>query len=234
MQLFFSNDINADLCQLTPEESKHCVKVLRMRVGDQIHLTDGCGTLCFGHIAAADSNACLVAIDRREEHFGQRPYRLHLAVAPTKNNARIEWMLEKAVEIGIDELTPIVCDHSERDTLKVDRLEKIVVSAMKQSLKTYRPTINAPTLLHDFLQQTAPLDLERFICHCDGDRRTLHQLYHPGRSALVLIGPEGDFSNLEISVALKAGFQPVTLGSCRLRTETAALYAITVLNFLNT
>ena len=233
MQLFFADTLDFDLCTLTPAESHHCVKVLRLREGDTLHVTDGRGTLCRGHLVVADGNACQVAIDERMEGYGRRPWNLHVAVAPTKNADRIEWFVEKAVEIGIDAVTLLVCDHSERTTLKLDRLEKIVVSAMKQSLKAYRPQLQAAVPLRQFLEEHRTDNACKLICHCDGDRKTLQQCYSRGRDAVVLIGPEGDFSPEEIATALQSGFAPVTLGDSRLRTETAALYATVAANLLN-
>lgn len=233
MQLFFADSLDLDLCTLTPAESHHCVKVLRMRVGDVMHVTDGQGTLCRAHIVEADSDACTVAVDERWNEYERRPWHLHVAVAPTKNADRIEWFVEKAVEMGIDEVTLLVCDHSERTTLKSERLEKIVVSAMKQSLKAYRPTIHAAVPVRQFLADHQADDACKMICHCDGERRSLADSYSVGRDAVVLIGPEGDFSPEEVDAALQAGFLPVTLGKSRLRTETAALYATMALNFIN-
>lgn len=232
MHLFLTDDTTGAFATLSAEESKHCVRVLRMGVGDEMLLTAGDGTMCRARVCCPDDKACEVEIVERMEDYGRRPFHLHLAVAPTKNTARIEWLVEKAVEIGIDRITPVVCDHSERCVLKTERLEKIALSAMKQSLKASRPVIDAPVVMMDFLGQ--PFPGQRFVCYCSGnERHTLHQLYIPGTDAVVLIGPEGDFSDREIRTALEVGFQPVTLGSCRLRTETAALYATTALNFLN-
>ena len=236
MRLFLSDDTHGPYAVLPPDESKHCVRVLRMTAGDELWVTSGDGAMCRARIAVPDERSCEVEIVERLDNYQPRPFSLHLAVAPTKNPARLEWLVEKAVEIGIDRITPLLCDHSERMHLKTERLDRIALSAMKQSLKARRPTIDPATSLGDLLAslpQPSP-DTCRLLCHCaDGDRRTLRQLYTPGQSALVLIGPEGDFSPREIALALDHGFQPVTLGDSRLRTETAALYAITVLNFLN-
>lgn len=232
MQLFFAENLESDFYELPTEESRHCVRVLRMGAGDTLWLTDGRGTLCRATIVAPHDKACSVEIVERIEHYQQRNHRLHIAVSPTKNMARMEWFIEKAVEIGIDEITPIICDHSERCVLKADRMEKIIISAMKQSLKAYKPTLNAPTPLHQLL--SAPFDGIKMICHCEENQRTpLREAYRPGHNALILIGPEGDFSNDEITTALSMGYSPVTLGDCRLRTETAALYATTAINFMN-
>ena len=232
MQYFIADYPIPELYTLTPEESKHCIKVLRMNVDDLIYIADGHGTRCTARIINANPKECLVQIIQREPEYGKRNHYLHIAVAATKNSARIEWFIEKAVEIGIDEITLLTCDHSERDTQKTDRFQKIITSAMKQSLKTYRPQLNGPISLMDFLQQ--PFNGTKMVCYCDGNnRRTIHQTYKAGSPALILIGPEGDFSQREIETALNLGYQPVTLGSCRLRTETAALYATTAINFIN-
>lgn len=235
MTLFFLNDTDSNLLTLPQEESKHCVKVLRMGAGEELYITNGNGTMCRCRILSPDAKGCVVEVVDRKTDYGRRSHYLHIAVAPTKNTARLEWFVEKAVETGIDEITPIMCDHSERTTLKTERLDKIVVSAMKQSLKAYKPRINEPVRLTDFLDTRFPDPFAKLICHCDGDHRTpLREVCHKGDNALVLIGPEGDFSEREIDKALSNGFQPVTLGDCRLRTETAALYATIAINFLNT
>ena len=232
MQYFIANYPIGDFYTLSPEESKHCIKVLRMNVNDEIYLADGLGTLCTARIVEANPKECLVEIINRQPEYGKRNHYLHIAVAATKNTARIEWFIEKAVEIGIDEITLLTCDHSERESQKTERLHKIITSAMKQSLKTYRPILNGPISLMEFLQQ--PFEGCKMVCYCDGDnRKTIHQTYTPKDPALILIGPEGDFSKREIETALAIGYQPVTLGTCRLRTETAALYATTAINFMN-
>lgn len=232
MHLFLTDDTTGEYATLPAEESKHCTRVLRMGIGDEMLLTSGDGVMCRARVCTPDDKACQVEIIERIEDYCRRPFHLHLAVAPTKNTARLEWFVEKAVEIGIDRITPVICDHSERSIQKTERLEKIALSAMKQSLKASKPLIDDPVKLIDFLNE--PFNGQRFVCYCSGnERHTLHQLYTPGSDALVLIGPEGDFNNREISAALAGGFLPVTLGSCRLRTETAALYATTALNFMN-
>ena len=238
MHLFLTDTTQGPYATLPPDESKHCIRVLRMQLGDELYVTSGDGTMCRARIVDPDPAACQVEITERLPDYGARPFKLHMAVAPTKNNARMEWFVEKAVEIGIDRITPVICDHSERGALKTDRLERIALSAMKQSLQARRPLIDPPINLPVFLQnlnsQFSILNSQKFVCHCVGDdRRTLHQLYTPGADALVLIGPEGDFSPHEIAEVLAQGFQPVTLGNNRLRTETAALYALTALNFMN-
>lgn len=231
MQYFIADNIDLDYYTLTPEESKHCIKVLRMGVGDEIMLTDGQGTLCRAKIIVANPKECEVEVVERTQEE-PKPFKLHIAVAPTKNTARIEWFVEKAVEIGIDRITLLSCDHSERDKQNTDRLQKIIDSAMKQSLKAFRPELQGPMPIMDFLKQAD--EACKMVCYCDGDERhTMGETYTAGQDAVVLIGPEGDFSPKEIGTALELGFKPVTLGTCRLRTETAALYATTAINFMN-
>lgn len=236
MNLFLTDDSSQSYALLDAAESKHCIRVLRMRIGDEIWVTSGDGTMCRARICNPDDKACEVEIVERIPDYRQRQFRLHMAVAPTKNSARLEWFVEKAVEIGIDCFTPIICDHSERENLKTDRLEKLALSAMKQSLKASCPTIAPPTRLVDFFKQhdSATADDCRLICYCDGgERHHLGSRYAAGRNATVLIGPEGDFSPREVQMALDNGFLPVSLGESRLRTETAALFVVSTLNFLN-
>lgn len=232
MQLFLAEDIESSTYTLSEEESKHIVRVLRMGAGDPLCLTDGQGTLCRCHILEAHPKRCTVAIDERQREYGKPAFHLHLAVAPTKNTARLEWVVEKAVEMGVGRITPLRCDHSERAVLKTDRLAKIIDSAMKQSLKAYRPQLDELTPLSQLI--ATPFDGQRLIAYCDGDHRTpLREAYHAGSDVQVLIGPEGDFSADEVAAALDARFIPVTLGSSRLRTETAALAALAFINLAN-
>ena len=232
MHLFLTDTTQGPYATLPSDESKHCIRVLRMQLGDELHVTSGDGTLCRARIVDPDPSACQVEILERLPNYNARPFQLHIAVAPTKNNARLEWFVEKAVEIGVDRITPIICRHSERLSLNTGRLHKIALSAMKQSLQAKLPQIDPPTPLEHLLNE--PLPSCPLVCYCTGnDRHTLHQFYTPGSDALVLIGPEGDFSPDEINKCLALGFQPVTLGTNRLRTETAALYALTAINFLN-
>ena len=237
MQLFYNKDITPDgFCTLDPEESRHAVRVLRLREGDTIHVTDGRGHLYQCKIVTADDRACAIECvsDSRINTFTQS--RIHLAVAPTKNPSRMEWLVEKAVEIGVGEITLLDCDHSERTFLKTDRLERLAVSAMKQSLHTLLPEIHPAVTLRNWLSTFHfPLSTQKLIAHCEADqpRTPLAAALQPGRDAVVLIGPEGDFSREEIDLALACGFQPVSLGPSRLRTETAALYAVTAFNLIN-
>lgn len=243
MQLFYSKDITPEgFCTLDAEESRHAVKVLRLRQGDAIHVTDGQGHLYQCQVLQADDRACVVqCTSTLDAHHS--PCAFHLAVAPTKNPSRMEYLVEKAVEIGVSVITLLQCDHSERTFLKTERLEKLAISAMKQSLHTVLPVIHPPVKLRDWLESAHVFrnseELSntafRFIAHCEADkpRTPLATALQPGHDAVVLIGPEGDFSEEEIALALKCGFQPVSLGPSRLRTETAALYAVTAFNLIN-
>jgi len=245
MQLFYCKDISPNaFCTLDAEESRHAVRVLRMREGDTIHVTDGQGHLYACQIINASDKACTVEPFHETAHEDSATHKetfhetsLHLAVAPTKNPARMEWLVEKAVEIGVGEITLLQCDHSERSFLKTDRLEKLAISAMKQSLHLTLPRINPAVSLREWLNsQFSILNSQlKFIAHCEADkpRTPLAAALQPGRDTVVLIGPEGDFSEEEIALALDAGFQPVSLGPSRLRTETAALYAVTAFNLIN-
>lgn len=241
MQLFYNPDITPNAyCPLDPEESRHAVRVLRMCEGDELHVTDGKGNLYRCQIVEANDKACVVNVIAQEFSIFNSQFLIHLAVAPTKNPSRMEWLVEKAVEIGVGEITLLQCDHSERSFLKTDRLEKLAISAMKQSLHTVLPKINPAVKLRDWLRSTLPLSHSstqplKLIAHCEADkpRTPLAAALKPGKDAVVLIGPEGDFSEEEIALALACGFQPVSLGPSRLRTETAALYAVVAFNLIN-
>lgn len=236
MQLFYCEDITtAGYATLDAEESHHAVRVLRKRKGDEIQVTNGRGTLFLCRVVTADERACVVEVCAHGDPVTSPS--LHLAVAPTKNPSRMEWMVEKAVEIGIGKITLLDCDHSERTFLKTDRLERIILSAMKQSLHTFLPAIRPTVKIRDWLTSgtDTPFESQRFIAHCEADqpRTPLATALLPGSDAVVLIGPEGDFSEEEIALAMECGFQPVSLGPSRLRTETAALYAVTAFNIIN-
>ena len=233
MQLFYNPDIDEHTKQLTfsRDESKHIVKVLRKSVGDELQITNGEGWLFKAEITIADIKNCIVTITSKtfQQH---RTYKLHLAVAPTKMNDRFEWFLEKATEIGIDTITPIICDHSERKVIKVDRFEKILQSAMKQSLHYYMPQLNDALSFSDFISKE--ITGQKFIAHCEEtDRKSLKHELKANQDITILIGPEGDFSTKEIELAIQKKFIPVTLGTTRLRTETAAIVACHSVAFLN-
>ena len=237
MQLFYCKDITPNaFCTLDAEESRHAVRVLRLREGDELNVTDGRGNLYRCQIVEANDKACVVEASELLSAFHFPLSTLHLAVAPTKNPSRMEWLVEKSVEIGVGEITLLNCDHSERSFLKTDRLEKLAISAMKQSLHTVLPEIHPAVSLRDLLSTFRfPLSTQKFIAHCEADkpRTPLASALKPSQNAVVLIGPEGDFSEEEIALALECGFQPVSLGPSRLRTETAALYAVTAFNLIN-
>lgn len=238
MHLFYTADLKPDqsLFQLSEEESKHAVRVLRLNVGDQVQLIDGVGGFYEAEIADAHPKRTQLRILNYTPEFQKPDYHLHIAVAPTKNIDRIEWFLEKATEIGIQEITPIISEHSERKEVKTERLNKVIVSAMKQSLKAYMPLLNEAIGFDTFLNKIeSEKDLNKAIAHCeeDAEKKYLNQEFKKGQSYLVLIGPEGDFSPVEIEKAISAGFIPVSLGEARLRTETAALYACTEIALLN-
>ena len=228
MWLFYCPDINDDM-ELPQEEAGHCIRVLRMKEGDRIRLTDGKGSFHDAVISAVSGKRCMVHVESSEAQAPLWSGHLHIAVAPTKLMDRNEWFVEKAVEIGVDEITFLKTDHSERDVIKMERIEKIAVSAMKQSQKATLPILNGMTSLRSFIQRG--FDGDKFIAHCEpGSKVLLQDAVVPGHNSLVLIGPEGDFSPEEIDMALKAGFKPISLGPSRLRTETAALVAVHIMN----
>ncbi|MEP3839155.1 MAG: 16S rRNA (uracil(1498)-N(3))-methyltransferase [Algibacter sp.] len=233
MQLFYSPDITEHTGQFTfnRDESKHIVKVLRKNMGDTLYITNGNGWLFTAEISVPNINKCTAKIVSKALQ-PKRKYKLHLAVAPTKMNDRYEWFLEKATEIGIDSITPIICDHSERKVIKPERFERILQSAMKQSLSCYLPKLNDAIPFQAFIEQGFKTEL--FIAHCEEtDRKSLKQQLKPTTDITILIGPEGDFSVKEITKALENNFIPVTLGETRLRTETAAIVACHSVAFVN-
>jgi 16S rRNA (uracil1498-N3)-methyltransferase len=232
MHIFFTPDINSEQYTLSEEESKHCSRVLRLKAKDQIHLVDGRGGFYLAEITDDHPKKTVLKVLEKQEQYHKRNHYLHIAVAPTKNMDRLEWFLEKATEIGIDEITPIICDHSERKEVKTERLEKVVVSAMKQSLKAWLPKINPGISFTKFI---ASQEIQnKYIAHCvPTEKSELSDHFKKEQSYLVLIGPEGDFSETEINNALENGFLPITLGNSRLRTETAALQACFEINYLN-
>ncbi len=236
MHLFYTPDIASEIYTLSEEESKHAIRVLRLAGGDVIQLNDGKGNLYTATVAEDHPKRCTVHITDIQKEYGKRNFRLHIAMAPTKNIERTEWFLEKAVEIGLDEFSPVQCEHSERVVVKTERLHKIVISAMKQSLKAYEPVLHEAQGLTAFINSSNTFAGQRFIAHCD--RKTsepglLKNQYKRLNNALVLIGPEGDFSAEEINLAIQNGFVPISLGKSRLRTETAALVACHTINLIN-
>ncbi|MBS1634525.1 MAG: 16S rRNA (uracil(1498)-N(3))-methyltransferase [Bacteroidetes bacterium] len=227
MNIFFAN-ISGKEATMSEEESWHCVKVLRKKAGDPVTVIDGKGQRGEGIIAMAHPKQCTITLHETRFFEPNRNYRLHIAIAPTKNIDRIEWFVEKAVEIGIDEISFVQCKNSERTVIKTDRIHKIAESAVKQSLQYYMPEVNDMIPYGQFMEH-AGADL-CFIAHCEEDqKRDFKTCPQAGKSHLVLIGPEGDFTPVEIEQALKKNFVPVSLGENRLRTETAGLYVCNTL-----
>ena len=235
MQLFYNPDISETTQETTfdKEESRHIIKVLRMKEGDVFKITDGKGSFFEARITGENPKGCSAEILSQKTQQ-PLPYKLHLAVAPTKLNDRYEWFLEKATEIGISEITPIICDRSERRTIKPERYEKILQSAMKQSLKAYLPRLNPAVSFSEFLGLELAGNSVKCIAHClETDKNSLKQLLQPNENIVILIGPEGDFSLEEIELAIKSGYRPVSMGASRLRTETAAIVAVHSVAFVN-
>ena len=237
MELFYSQDIEGGTCRLDHDESGHCIKVLRHRCGDEISVIDGRGTLYRCRIVSDSHKEVVAQVIDSVQDWGGHPYKLHLAVCPTKNNDRYEWFAEKACEMGFDELSPIIGDHSERRILKTPRVEKILISASKQSLKAAVPVVNEPVSVKEFIAANADKDGLKLIAYCFDDdrvpRRSIKEVLsgYEGNDVTVMIGPEGDFSHEEAELALQAGFIPVHLGASRLRTETAAVTAAAAVYF---
>ncbi len=233
MQLFYTPDIKGSEYTLNEQESKHCVRVLRLKEGSHLHLTNGTGTLFKAEIISASSKACKLQIIDTFPDYERRSYYLHMVIAPTKNIDRFEWFLEKATEIGVDEITPLLCEHSERKQIKNERLERIIVSAMKQSIKAFKPKLNELVSFADFVSQNQG-ESHGYIAHCNaGQKSGLKEVYQSGNKAVVMIGPEGDFSPEEVGIAIGSGFKPITLGESRLRTETAGVVACHSISFIN-
>ena len=231
MNLFYAPNIIEPDFTLSEEESKHIIRVLRKSVGDIVYFTDGKGHIYKTTIISANPKSCTVSILKKKNGEDKRKFELHIALAPTKNITRTEWFLEKATEIGIDQITPIICSHSERKDIKQVRLNKVITSAMKQSLKSFHPNLNDKTLFKDFIK--IPFNGDKFIAYIDDDVTLELSKAYSGNNALILIGPEGDFSPEEVKLAVDKGFIPVRLGKSRLRTETAGIVACHTINLLN-
>jgi 16S rRNA (uracil1498-N3)-methyltransferase len=233
MHIFYTPDITQNTYTLNEEESKHCVRVLRLTIGSIVNLVDGKGGFYTAEITSDNPKKVSLSILKVETEFHKRNHYLHIAVAPTKNIDRIEWFLEKATELGIDEITPIITDRSERRVVKEDRLNKVITSAVKQSIKAYHPKLNDAISFETFLKE--PFDGDKLIAHCidNGEKQYISKLVAPHQKYLILIGPEGDFTPDEVNLALNKGFKALTLGDNRLRTETAALSVCFEINYLN-
>ncbi|MBP5397584.1 MAG: 16S rRNA (uracil(1498)-N(3))-methyltransferase [Bacteroidales bacterium] len=242
MELFYSNDIEGQILTLDEEETRHCVRVLRHAVGEEIFVIDGAGKLLKCILTSTSGKCARAEIVERTPSWGGHPYHLTMAVCPTKNNERFEWFLEKACEIGVDRIVPLIGDHSERKVYKTDRATRILLSAAKQSLKGAVPEIAEPLSVRDFLRENAALPSGtqgasdgqplRLIAYCFEEeterRRSLGEVLKASdsREIVILIGPEGDFSPEEAQAAIQAGYHPVHFGPSRMRTETAALFAV--------
>ena len=232
--IFYTPDISGLRHLLNEEESAHAITVLRLKAGDEITLVDGRGGRYLAKIVGTHSKRCEVEVVEHQAEYGKRPYRLHIGIAPTKNIDRLEWFIEKATEIGIDEITPLLCEHSERKLVNSKRLQRVMVAAMKQSEKAYLPQFNEMTPFGKWLK-TVQSCKHGYIAHCDGgeERQSLKTAYQAGQDAVIAIGPEGDFSRQEIHLALACGFTGISLGTSRLRTETAGVAACHSVYFIN-
>jgi len=234
VHIFYTPDIenSATHYELSEEESKHCIRVLRLTTGKVIRLIDGRGGVFECEIVEAHPKRTRVLVISFNQHSNIRSYNLHMVVAPTKSIERFEWFLEKATEIGVDEITPIICEHSERKDIKLDRLNKIVIAAMKQSQQYFLPKLNESIKLGDFFKEN--LEGRKFIAHCiDNEKDDLRSSLKHSEHSVILIGPEGDFTPDEITQAIAAEYTPITLGRTRLRTETAGVVACVEVSLIN-
>lgn len=233
MHIFYVPGSNGSTFTLSETESRHCIRVLRMTTGDVIKLIDGSGNLYTGYISDPDPLRCKITITKTITGFGKRNYRLQIGISPIKNRERFEWFLEKSVEIGIDIITPLICHRSEKNPINESRAEKIIISAIKQSVKAYKPELTKPYHFDEFIEI-----FNSGVCmipHCSKsfERNKIDSVYSRGRNAVILIGPEGDFTDEEIIRAIERGYIPVHLGESRLRTETAGIAACHSVYFIN-
>jgi 16S rRNA (uracil1498-N3)-methyltransferase len=232
LKIFYLPDLDSGILYLPEEESRHASRTLRMQQGDKLFLTDGKGRMAEAILQEHEGKRSRVKIVSFTEGYGKRSFSLHLAIAPTKNMERVEWFLEKATELGIDRVSFLICDRSERRSVNLDRCEKIIISAMKQSLKAYLPVMEEPCSFKDFIKREHAA--KKFMAYCETAKEEhLNSRFEKGEELLVLIGPEGDFSQAEAALALTKGFTHVSLGKSRLRTETAALAACMIANLKN-
>lgn len=233
MQIFYAPNINGQSYTLDQNESKHLIRVMRMMKGDNVKLIDGKGNLYEGIISDPDLNRCTIELTGMIADFEKRDYHLHIAISPLKNPERFEWFVEKSVEIGVDEITPLICRNTEKTTIKTGRVNNIIISAMKQSLKATKTVLNETCDFRDFIRMKS--DSICMIAHCDESltRRRVSDIYTKGRNAIILIGPEGDFTREEINSADNSKFIPVHLGASRLRTETAGIAVCHSIYFMN-
>lgn len=232
MNIFYTPDINNDKTYtLNESESKHAIRVLRLKENDSLRLVDGKGSFYDAIIVNDNPKKCKVNITNTTKEQNSKP-NLQIAIAPTKNNDRIEWFIEKCTEIGINEISPMLCKYSERKKIKQERLVKTAVSAMKQSLKATLPLVNELTSFNAVINKS--FDGKKYIAHCyNENQKHFKAIYQKGENSLILIGPEGDFSKEEVKIAIDNGFEPITFGESRLRTETAGIVACTTFNLMN-
>lgn len=232
MNLFYAPYIVEPKTILADEESNHIVRVLRKSEGDIVFFTDGCGFIYKCVIVDANPHNCCIEIIEKKKGEDKRDFTLHIAIAPTKNTSRFEWFLEKSTEIGVDCIIPLICSHSERKDVKIERLNKVITSAMKQSLKSHHPVLTEKKTFKELVN--LPFEGKKFIAYINNDvTLKLSKTYSSGQDALIFIGPEGDFSPEEIKLAVNNGFTPVSLGTSRLRTETAGIVACHTINLIN-
>ena len=236
MEIFWTDDISGGICRLGEEESAHCVRVLRHRAGDSICVIDGNGTMYRCTLISDSPKGAEAQIDEEHKGWGSHPYRLTMAVCPTKNIDRYEWFAEKATEFGIDRIVPVIGDHSERKVLKPERMSRILLSAAKQSLKASIPELSGTMSVREFISSTTDTQALKLIAYCFDDGAERHSIRdeleaYDGDNVIVLIGPEGDFSREEADAAVAAGYIPVHIGESRLRTETAALAAVSMVYY---
>jgi 16S rRNA (uracil1498-N3)-methyltransferase len=233
MQIFYVPGITGNVCLMDENNSRHSIRVLRMIKGDGLKLVDGIGNLYEGIITDPDPSGCSVAITRVIRDFEKRGYRLHIAISPIKNQDRFEWFIEKSVEIGIDEITPLICRNTEKTGIKRERINNIIISAMKQSLKAFKPSLNEPVTFSDFIGNDLTGIKMVASCNPDNERKKIDQVYEKNSDAVILIGPEGDFTREELNLSFSKGYKPVHLGASRLRTETAGIAACYSVYFIN-
>jgi len=230
--IFYKEGEIGENCILSEEESFHCTRVLRLAKNDIVSIIDGEGGFYFGKILNADSKKSIITVTERFSEFEKRNYYCHIGIAPTKSTDRLEWFIEKATEIGIDEITPIICDRSERKKIRSERLEKVIISAMKQSVKAYKPKLNPMVRFNELIESSKLKN--KYIAHCDDKARSsLFNIDNDVKQAIILIGPEGDFSPDEIELANQKNYKSVSLGGFRLRTETAGIVALHTISILN-
>lgn len=238
MEIFWTEDIAGGICRLGEEESAHCVRVLRHRAGDRINIIDGHGTMYECTLVADSPKVAEARIEQAHQNWGGHTYDLTMAVCPTKNIDRYEWFAEKATEFGVDRIVPVIGEHSERKILKPERMNRILLSAAKQSLKASIPELSDTISVREFIESTAEKDALKMIAYCFEDGQERHSIRevlekNDAKEVIVLIGPEGDFSREEADAAVAAGYVPVHIGESRLRTETAALASVSMVYYRN-